>query len=150
MKQLTLILIILVVLAGAGFFAYSRMVKKSGALPMGQVTITPGQNGTSGFTGTSKAATMPSPLPTVSEIPLTITSPSNGSSVTTTTLIVRGVTSPKADVFVNDSSVVADAQGNFTAQVTLDEGDNTIVVTANDANGNYSEKDITVTYSSGQ
>jgi hypothetical protein len=70
--------------------------------------------------------------------------------VTTPTLVIKGVTSPKADVFVNDSEVTADAQGNFTTQITLDEGENTLVVTSNDASGSFAEKDIIVTYNSAQ
>jgi hypothetical protein len=71
------------------------------------------------------------------------------SIVASSTIIVRGTTIPKADVYVNDSIARADTQGNFSVQVTLDEGDNTIVVITNDTEGNYSEKDITVTYNPG-
>lgn len=151
MKKLTIILfVVLVLAAGIGFVAYARMAKSGGAASTGAVTTTTSQAPGEGFPGTTPAGAIPSPLPTVAQIPLTITAPLNGSSVTSPTLIIRGVTSPKADVFVNDAQVTADVQGSFIVQVTLDEGENTLVVTANDANGNYSEQDLTITYNSGQ
>jgi hypothetical protein len=151
MKKLTIIIIfiILIIAAGVGLVAYSRMVKKGGAVPSNSSTTT-NQVPNAGFPGISSVGMTPSPIPTVAQIPLSITSPTNNSSVTTSILIIKGVTSPKADVFVNDSEVTADTQGNFTVQVTLDEGENTLVVTSNDESGNYSEKDLTVTYNAVQ
>ena len=81
---------------------------------------------------------------------LTITSPANGASVSTGSVTLRGKTVANADVSVNDTDVKADSSGNFSASVTLDEGENTIVVVANDSNGNNTEAEITVTYDSGQ
>lgn len=151
MKKLTIILfIVLIVAAGVGFFAYARMAKQGGAASTEQTPTASGQPATSGFAGTTSQSVLPSPVPTVAQITLAITSPANGSTVTNPNLVLQGVTLPKADVFVNDSEVMADAKGNFTIQVALDEGDNTIVVTANDANGSYAEKEMTVTYNSGQ
>ncbi len=80
------------------------------------------------------------------QITLDITSPQNGATVTTSAVTVAGKTVPNADVNVNDVSLKADAQGNFSTRLTLDEGDNMIDVVANDANGNNSEQEITVTY----
>lgn len=150
MKKLTIIVfIILVIVISVGIAVYARMTTKGGPALTGSSPTAANQATGAGFPVTT-AKPVPSPIPTVAQIMLTITSPVNGSSVTAPTLVIKGITSPKADVFVNDSEVIADAQGNFTTQVTLDEGDNTLVVTANDANGNYSEKDLTVTYNSAQ
>jgi len=84
------------------------------------------------------------------EIPLSIISPTNGSVVTYSSLIVKGNTAPKAEVFVNDKETVADTQGNFSVTLTLDDGENIIVVTANDSQGNSSEKELIITYNSTQ
>ncbi len=83
-------------------------------------------------------------------ISLTVTSPANGSKVNTPQVAVRGRTVPGAEVFVNETQVVADKNGNFSVTVTLDEGENIIVVTASDADGNATDQEITVTYDSGQ
>ena len=152
MKKLTIILIfvILILAAGIGLVAYTHMTKKSAVINPVPTMTTSTQVPGAGFPTTTPGSTQQSPIPTVAQISLTITDPTNNSTVTTPTLIIKGVTIPKADVFVNDSEVTADVQGKFTVQVTLDEGENTLVVTANDANGNYSEQDLTVTYNSGQ
>ncbi len=78
-------------------------------------------------------------------LPLTITQPRSGAVVSSPNLTVVGKTAANAEVFVNDSSLLADSQGNFSALVTLDEGDNTIIIVANDAAGNFAEKEIVVT-----
>jgi hypothetical protein len=81
---------------------------------------------------------------------LTVTSPADKSTVTNPTLIVKGKTSPKAEVFVNESEGVADADGNFSLSITLDEGDNPVIVMVNDADGNLAEKDMNIIYDAGQ
>lgn len=82
----------------------------------------------------------------ITGIPLNISSPVNGASVTNATLTVKGKTIARADVVVNDAETTADTSGNFTANITLDEGDNIISILAIDADGNSSEKEMTVTY----
>ena len=64
----------------------------------------------------------------------------------TPSVTVTGKSFPYAEVFINDTEIKADASGNFTAPVTLDEGENIISVMANDENGNSAEQEITVTY----
>lgn len=82
----------------------------------------------------------------VTGITLSISSPANNSTVASSSVIVRGKTVANADVFVNDAETKSDGSGSFSVTLTLDEGENYILVVANDANGNYSEKDLTVTY----
>lgn len=79
-------------------------------------------------------------------ITLTISSPSDGSTVNSPDITVSGKTTPNADVFVNEKDVKANASGNFSVKLTLDEGDNLITVTANDEQGNYIEKEITINF----
>lgn len=86
------------------------------------------------------------PAAPVTEITLTITSPANNTTVSESRVTVRGRTAPKAEVFVNDAETKADGNGDFSATVTLDEGENYILVVANDESGRFSEKELTVTY----
>ncbi len=85
-----------------------------------------------------------------SGITLDISQPQPNTTVTSPTLIVKGRTSPSAEVFVNDVESKADAAGNFTATITLDEGENPIIVVVNDADGNSAENQILVNYEPGQ
>ena len=83
-------------------------------------------------------------------ITLTISSPVNGTTVTAASVVVKGKTVPRGEVFANDSTVTANGNGDFSVQVPLDEGENTIIVVANDADGNSAETELTVTYESGK
>ena len=82
---------------------------------------------------------------TSTKISLIITSPVNGSTLDSTNVSVKGKTSPNAEVFVNDVTGKADANGNFSVSIGLDEGSNLITVSANDAEGNASQQDLNVT-----
>jgi len=79
-------------------------------------------------------------------LPLQIISPSDQSTVTSAFITLRGKTTAQAEVFVNDKETTADPDGNFSVQLELDEGENPIMVVANDANGNVGEKEITLMY----
>lgn len=81
---------------------------------------------------------------------LTVTSPSNGASVTSSSVSIKGRTSPGAEIFVNESETNADSGGNFTITVSLDEGENYFVIVANDSLGNAAETELTVIYSPSQ
>ena len=86
------------------------------------------------------------PILTNAGLSLSITSPVSGQTVSTGQITVKGKTAPKAEVFVNDVELIADATGNFTQVVTLDEGENYILVVANDTDGNFAEKELIITY----
>ena len=77
---------------------------------------------------------------------LNITSPVNNATVKVPYVRVIGKTTPRADIFVNGMEAFADAKGNFSVNTALDEGDNTIFVSANDANGNSAETEVLVNY----
>jgi len=79
-------------------------------------------------------------------LPLQITSPSDQSTVTSAFITLRGKTTAQAEVFVNEKETNADPDGNFSVQLELEEGENPIMVVANDANGNVGEKEITILY----
>ena len=144
-KILFPILIAVVAVAGLGITRYQKekqTAQESEANAPGSVPIqiTPGVSQLAEEANISRAT----------EITLTITSPADGAIVTSAFVTVKGKTAPRAEVFINDISMVADANGNFSANVTLDEGENPIVIFANDADGNVAEKELTVTYNSGQ
>ena len=100
-------------------------------------------------TGLSQA-TQGAATVTSDKISLIVTSPKDGDVLTSTDAVVKGKTTPGADVFVNDQSGKADANGNFSISVALDEGANLIVVLANDADGNVTQLDLNVTVTSFQ
>lgn len=79
-------------------------------------------------------------------IKLQIIEPLPNTTVSSSTLTIKGKTSSGAEVFVNDKQLKSDATGNFATKITLDEGENPIVVVANDADGNSAEQQILVTY----
>ena len=85
---------------------------------------------------------------TVNKIFLEITSPQDGTTIDDSSVLVRGKTLPRAEVFINEVETKANSQGNFSARITLDEGENLIYVLVNDAEGNFLEKEITVTVES--
>lgn len=73
-----------------------------------------------------------------------IVSPKDGVTLSSPLVKLVGKTIPNADVFVNDEEVKVNANGEFSIELTLDEGENIISVIANDENGNYAEKEITL------
>lgn len=75
---------------------------------------------------------------------LEIESPVNGAIVNQPTITVRGKTLPQAEVFVNDLQLKAKSDGSFSTPISLDEGENTLTIVANDNQGNYIEKEIVV------
>lgn len=80
------------------------------------------------------------------QLSLAITQPIDGTQFTTARIIVAGKTAAKAEVFISDQELIADGSGNFSTSLILDEGENIIMVVANDDSGNSSEQEITVSY----
>jgi len=130
----------LVLLAGA-VFAVSKF---GGQVQQALVQTTTPKNTMPTTTGTTGAT-----APTVAPIPkvtLNITSPVDKSVVSTPTIKVSGTTIPNAEVAINELDIKSDATGAFSANLTLDEGDNPITIDAFDADGNTNSVDLTVTY----
>ncbi|MBI2404803.1 hypothetical protein HYV22_01330 [Candidatus Gottesmanbacteria bacterium] len=123
----------IVVLAGIGVAGYA-MRKASIKTPSPTQTLSP--------SGTPSSQQQQG-------ISLVISSPANGLEVATPNVTVTGQTAPNAEVFVNDAAGRADAIGYFAIGTSLDEGENTVIVVVNDANGNFAEQEITVTYNAG-
>jgi len=146
MKKYFPIAIGVVVIGLALFFLRQYSIKQT-VLPAvsEQVapTITQDQSEVRGVTPT----VTPGEATRVSGITLSLSAPSNNSTVSNASITVRGKTVAGAEIFVNDEETKADASGNFSLSIPLDEGENYLLVVANDAAGNYAEKELTVTYS---
>ncbi len=81
-----------------------------------------------------------------SEILLEISKPQDKSTVTSPAISIMGKTQPQTEVYINDQTLIADNNGNFSASLTLDEGENIINVLVVDDEGNSAEAELTVTY----
>lgn len=75
---------------------------------------------------------------------LEIEAPQDKAVVKSNTILIKGKTAPLADVFINEKETKSDSQGNFSFNYSLDEGENELIIAANDNNGNYAEKVLTV------
>ena len=131
-KNVLLALIAVVVIALLGIVGFILVKPKTVVAPEVVTVATP----------------TPTPTPVVqnkNQIKLVVDN-KDGSIVKTNKVIIKGVTIPKAEVFINDLELVADAKGNFSGTITLEEGDNPISIIAVDENGNSSEEEITITY----
>lgn len=77
---------------------------------------------------------------------LQVGSPKDGITVSSPTITVSGKTKSNADVFINDLETKADDDGVFSADLSLEEGENIIIITAGDDEGNFDEKELTINY----
>ena len=140
-SYLLLIGALMIITLAVGAFAYFRSTTNPVPNPSSQNPTAPNSP------GQPTPPTNPGPSEMMqNEISLIVSSPVNGQIVSTTTITVTGKTTPNADVSVNDKEVKADAKGNFSATISLDEGDNTIFVTASNDAGQSSDWEATVTY----
>lgn len=90
------------------------------------------------------------PAESKDEISLAISQPADNQTTTSSSITLKGKTVSNAEVSVNSFDFKADAQGNFSSVVMLDEGENQISVVVVDGNGQSAEKDLTVTYDAGK
>lgn len=139
MPSLIVILILLMfgAVLGVLFLINNSGTKKSEVKTIKETTTLPDKNNI-----TVKNV----PAVIASEIALEITSPQVSSTINTSSVLVQGKTSPLADVFVNDIETKADNSGNFSVNLNLDEGENDITIMANDSEGNFAEKELSVSY----
>lgn len=75
---------------------------------------------------------------------LEVDSPKDKQTFNQSVITVSGKTTKNSEVFVNDQETKSDDQGNFSLTYNLDEGENNLVIIANDDTGNYIEKELTV------
>ncbi len=133
-KNILLALITVVIIALLGVIGFV-LVKPKNIAVAPKIETPAGQDSLGG-----------APTPTPAQVKLTVTSPTDGLIIKTSKLTVKGVTAASAEVFINDLESKADAGGNFSGTLTLDEGDNPISIIAVDENGNFAERELTVSF----
>lgn len=77
---------------------------------------------------------------------LEITEPADNLTTNNQEIKVKGSTNKETYVHINDLPVVVDANGSFETSVRLKDGDNQIMITAQDIAGNMETKSLKVTY----
>ncbi len=134
----------LLFLVGIVFFGIyrQRVVEKSASIQR----VVPTSIDTKVLNPTISTTENQTPILTNAGLSLTLNSPTNGQTVTTSQITVTGKTTPKAEIFINDLELSADANGNFLQIVSLEEGENYILIVANDTEGNFAEKELSITY----
>jgi hypothetical protein len=133
-----------ILVLGGGFYLFSSKIIQ---VPK---TVIPETGNTQDSTNVNSAGSTitPTTIPAekVNQITLSVTAPANNATVSVASVTVKGMTLPGADVSVNEKDVVAGANGAFSANLSLEEGDNYIIVVAIDADGNVAEQEMTITY----
>jgi hypothetical protein len=79
---------------------------------------------------------------------LTVSTPANGTTVTSATLLVTGHTDPGSKVFVSGKEAVVDSAGGFAITVTLTVGSNELTIWSTGPLGNTTATTRAVTYTS--
>ncbi len=96
------------------------------------------------------ASATPHPTDT-SKLSLTITNPQSESVTTKSLTTISGSTSPDATVMINtgstDSVVTPSSSGAFSSDISLDDGENQITITAIATSGEEIQKIIIITSS---
>jgi hypothetical protein len=141
----------IILVLGGGFYLFTSKIIKSPT----PTVLTNGNTGNSEkipVDETSKSGATPTAIPAaaVNQISLSVTSPSNNTTVSTPSVTVKGVTKAGADVAVNEKDTVAGSAGNFSATLSLEEGDNYIIVVAVDSDGLVAEQELNITYTPAQ
>lgn len=129
--------LLIVLLGTLGLIALGAAVYARVYLPSKKtapLTVTPTATGP-----TTKVATPSSVL-------LVVSTPIEKSVVKTPLVKVSGQSLPNATITVNEVETKADASGNFSTNLKMDEGENPINVMAFDDEGNSNAMDLTVTY----
>jgi len=96
----------------------------------------------------SKQVVIVTPEPTIDtsaqKLTLSVSSPADGAVVKAVNVTIKGKTAPMAEVSINDVDTKADAGGNFSAVIKLDEGENYVVIVATDDNGDFAKLEMMV------
>ncbi len=79
-------------------------------------------------------------------VSLQVTTPQDSAVVNTPQVQVSGAASPGAVVSVNDTVLIAGADGSFSTTVSLQPGPNLVEVIASSTSGDTKTVDLTVTY----
>jgi len=133
---------VILVLAGGIYLFSSKIIKTPPSLMQ-----TTGVQDNTDTTMVATETVAPEKIPeSINQITLSVTSPANDTTVAVPSVTVKGITLAGAEVSVNDKDTIAGQGGNFSATISLEEGDNYIIVVAVDADGNVAEQELSVTY----
>jgi hypothetical protein len=144
-NTLVIIFFVLLVIFGSLFF----LIRKQGQNNLNFKNIPQifkKQNNTTNETGQNNInkPEISNEEPVALGLTLEITEPKANTTYTNPSIKVSGKTSAYAEVYVNEIRTRADEKGYFSLNYNLDEGENLLTITANDQDGNYAEKEITV------
>lgn len=93
----------------------------------------------------------PAPEPK-NDISLTITSPKNETVTQNRTIQVKGSTDPENIIIIStnqeDIAISPTSNGSFSASISIDSGENKLIITAIDTHGNSKKITQTVSFSS--
>ncbi len=78
---------------------------------------------------------------------LDISEPNDGIKTNRQDVKISGTTDKETTIRINGQPIVVDVDGKFTTLLRLKDGDNKIVIVAEDIVGNKTEKNLTVNYS---
>ena len=87
---------------------------------------------------------IPTAKPVAKRLILEIIEPKDNVTYNNPSIKVFGKTKANVEIYVNDIQTKADEKCYFSLNYNLDEGENLLTITANDQDGNYAEKEITV------
>lgn len=125
-----------------GYFTISKIDLKLGDNKLEAKTIDPSGN---------ESKTSPSVNIVYDNTPpvLEVTDPHEGAEFfgEDREILAAGKTEPGIKLNINSFFVLVDTEGNFVKKLTLNEGENEILITASDKAGNTAQKSLTVNYS---
>ena len=124
--------------------------KELGTKPGDFLKVEESQNATPSSSSKAENEASPSMETTSNILNLAISGPKNEAVVDAKTLTISGTTAPNATITVSGGKAEvagsADLVGGFQLDVTLEEGENNLVVTAFDEAGSQVEKSLTIVY----
>lgn len=85
-----------------------------------------------------------------SSLTLELYEPADGETVSSSTLKVSGKTAPNVQVFINEKELVADGNGNFSTDIEIYEGENSVFILVNNNLGEYVEREVVVNLESSE
>ena len=77
---------------------------------------------------------------------ITVYSPHNGETVSTSSLEISGIAKNITDISLDDRSIFIDEKGNFKEELLLSPGYNAITIAAHDRFGSETQKTLEVIY----
>jgi hypothetical protein len=155
MKVIPIVLSILLLIGVGVYVVVNQSGRISTTFSKGQITQNGIQNsaGPTPVISITKKTESINTVPTIdtknNQITLKITFPANNAIVTAPDIIIKGITTPGAEVAVNDKETIAGSDGRFSVTITLDEGDNYISAVATNSDGQAAEIEMNITLNTG-